>query len=383
MSDVAAVQDKLKLGLATDCPTNPLCGRRLKDAYGIDTTNATLLVGVRHADGAGARRQDHRPRRALLDAAGHPRQRLRPAPGRQEDPAGRQHLAAGPQRLPGQDRQGRRSRSSSTTCRPRSTRRRSPTCTSRSASTRRTSRTWSRPGSRPRASSSSPSRREHQGPGHAGALFVGRHGMPMTDRQSVTVSRRSRPVEAAGLAVWPLASARWLRGGRFGTGPRASIVLQADAHRLTVIGFGSVMRRAPRGRHSAAPARDRRRAGPSAARRRSARSRRRPTSRAGSRGGRAARTPAPPRGRCPTDVAIVTTASSNVPMYPGPAGIAVARFVPAASSAAWPMRRLHADGLRRGREREHRARPGRDRERRPRARPCARRSRPRGPRAAG
>ena len=59
-------------------------------------------VGVRHADGPGARRQDHRPRRALLDAAGHPHERLRPAPGRQEDPAGRQHLAAGPQRLPRQ-----------------------------------------------------------------------------------------------------------------------------------------------------------------------------------------------------------------------------------------------------------------------------------------
>jgi osmoprotectant transport system substrate-binding protein len=44
MSDVAAVQDKLKLGLATDCPTNPLCGAALKDAYGIDTTNATLLA---------------------------------------------------------------------------------------------------------------------------------------------------------------------------------------------------------------------------------------------------------------------------------------------------------------------------------------------------
>ena len=43
MSDVAAVQDKLKLGLATDCPTNPLCGAALKDAYGIDTSNATLL----------------------------------------------------------------------------------------------------------------------------------------------------------------------------------------------------------------------------------------------------------------------------------------------------------------------------------------------------
>src|SRR5262249_56228206 len=43
MSDVAAVQDKLKLGLATDCPTNPVCGKALKDAYGIDTSKATLL----------------------------------------------------------------------------------------------------------------------------------------------------------------------------------------------------------------------------------------------------------------------------------------------------------------------------------------------------
>jgi osmoprotectant transport system substrate-binding protein len=43
MSDVAAVQGQLKLGLATDCPTNPVCGQALKDAYGIDTSNATLL----------------------------------------------------------------------------------------------------------------------------------------------------------------------------------------------------------------------------------------------------------------------------------------------------------------------------------------------------
>ena len=32
MSDVAAVQDQLKLGLATDCPTNPLCGEALQEA---------------------------------------------------------------------------------------------------------------------------------------------------------------------------------------------------------------------------------------------------------------------------------------------------------------------------------------------------------------
>ena len=43
MSDVAAVVANLKLGLATDCPTNPLCAGALKDAYGIDTSGATLL----------------------------------------------------------------------------------------------------------------------------------------------------------------------------------------------------------------------------------------------------------------------------------------------------------------------------------------------------
>jgi osmoprotectant transport system substrate-binding protein len=43
MSDVAAVQDQLKLGLAKDCPTNPVCGQALKDAYGIDISKATLL----------------------------------------------------------------------------------------------------------------------------------------------------------------------------------------------------------------------------------------------------------------------------------------------------------------------------------------------------
>jgi osmoprotectant transport system substrate-binding protein len=43
MSDVAAVASQLKLGLAKDCPTNPLCAGALKDAYGIDTSGATLL----------------------------------------------------------------------------------------------------------------------------------------------------------------------------------------------------------------------------------------------------------------------------------------------------------------------------------------------------
>jgi osmoprotectant transport system substrate-binding protein len=43
MSDLTALASELKLGVATDCPTNPVCGQALKDAYGIDVANATLL----------------------------------------------------------------------------------------------------------------------------------------------------------------------------------------------------------------------------------------------------------------------------------------------------------------------------------------------------
>jgi osmoprotectant transport system substrate-binding protein len=43
MSDLTAVAAQLKLGVATDCPTNPVCGKALKDAYGIDVSGATLL----------------------------------------------------------------------------------------------------------------------------------------------------------------------------------------------------------------------------------------------------------------------------------------------------------------------------------------------------
>jgi osmoprotectant transport system substrate-binding protein len=43
MSDLAAVASQLKFGVATDCPTNPVCGQALKDSYGIDVANATLL----------------------------------------------------------------------------------------------------------------------------------------------------------------------------------------------------------------------------------------------------------------------------------------------------------------------------------------------------
>ena len=43
MTDLAAVQDELNWALATDCPTNPVCAQALKDAYGIEQPDATLL----------------------------------------------------------------------------------------------------------------------------------------------------------------------------------------------------------------------------------------------------------------------------------------------------------------------------------------------------
>ena len=52
MSDLTAVQDQLKWGLATDCPTNPVCAGALKDAYGIDAdATSTLLDACSDADG--------------------------------------------------------------------------------------------------------------------------------------------------------------------------------------------------------------------------------------------------------------------------------------------------------------------------------------------
>jgi len=41
--DLAAVQGELKWGLATDCPTNPVCAKALKDEYGIEPADVTLL----------------------------------------------------------------------------------------------------------------------------------------------------------------------------------------------------------------------------------------------------------------------------------------------------------------------------------------------------
>ena len=43
MSDLGKVASQLKIGVATDCPTNPVCGTALKSAYGIAVANATLL----------------------------------------------------------------------------------------------------------------------------------------------------------------------------------------------------------------------------------------------------------------------------------------------------------------------------------------------------
>jgi osmoprotectant transport system substrate-binding protein len=43
-SDLTAVADQLKWGLATDCPTNPVCAGALKDSYGIDTTKLDLTL---------------------------------------------------------------------------------------------------------------------------------------------------------------------------------------------------------------------------------------------------------------------------------------------------------------------------------------------------
>jgi len=43
-SDLTAVADQLKWGLATDCPTNTVCSGALKDSYGIDTTKLQLTL---------------------------------------------------------------------------------------------------------------------------------------------------------------------------------------------------------------------------------------------------------------------------------------------------------------------------------------------------
>jgi osmoprotectant transport system substrate-binding protein len=43
VSDLTAHQNDLKWGLATDCPTNPVCAAALKTAYGLAPTNVTLI----------------------------------------------------------------------------------------------------------------------------------------------------------------------------------------------------------------------------------------------------------------------------------------------------------------------------------------------------
>jgi osmoprotectant transport system substrate-binding protein len=44
LSDTTAVQDQLKWGLATDCPTNPVCAAALKSAYGLAPKDITPLA---------------------------------------------------------------------------------------------------------------------------------------------------------------------------------------------------------------------------------------------------------------------------------------------------------------------------------------------------
>lgn len=44
MSDLTPIASQLKFGVATDCPTNPVCGAALKSAYGIDVSGATKLA---------------------------------------------------------------------------------------------------------------------------------------------------------------------------------------------------------------------------------------------------------------------------------------------------------------------------------------------------
>jgi osmoprotectant transport system substrate-binding protein len=43
LSDVTDVQNELKWALATDCPTNELCAKALKDSYGLEPTDVTYL----------------------------------------------------------------------------------------------------------------------------------------------------------------------------------------------------------------------------------------------------------------------------------------------------------------------------------------------------
>ncbi len=123
MSDLSAVQSQLKFGVATDCPTNPVCGTALKNAYGLDLSKATLLAAC-----------DTPMAQALLGKTIDVAELCSTQPDiavngwvvlqdDKADAAGRQHRAARPQRLPRQGATRPPSRRSSTTCPPRWTRR--------------------------------------------------------------------------------------------------------------------------------------------------------------------------------------------------------------------------------------------------------------------
>ena len=84
MSDVAAVQDQLKLGLATDCPTNPrLRGGRSRTPTASTPAPRPCSTRAATPDGRALKAKHDRPRRAVLHQPDII-QRLRPARGRQE-----------------------------------------------------------------------------------------------------------------------------------------------------------------------------------------------------------------------------------------------------------------------------------------------------------
>ena len=129
MSDTAAVQDQLTWGLATDCPTNPLCGAPggALAQYGItaETVAAATLLGACTTPMADALQAGHdRCRRAVLDRS--PRSSSTAGSSLEDDlqtqPADNVAPSCATTCLASRQR-ATRSRRRSTTSRPRSTRR--------------------------------------------------------------------------------------------------------------------------------------------------------------------------------------------------------------------------------------------------------------------
>ena len=70
MGDLAAVQDQLKWGLATDCPTNPLCAGRSRTRTASIRPNVDAARRVQRPDGRCPAQEDRRRGRAVLDGPG-------------------------------------------------------------------------------------------------------------------------------------------------------------------------------------------------------------------------------------------------------------------------------------------------------------------------